>query len=127
MTPLESIIIDCRSTVFGKIDLSLRLATQVTGGPSHESTNVHESTKLLLLLREKIRAFLLKLKIFGFSLKFLKLFVEVMTIRYFVLLSYSLMSLSRSEFHCQEFILQFLHFLIFSRYCHFECFHASYL
>ena len=65
MTPLESIIIDCRSTVVGKIDLSLRLATQVTGRPSHESTNVHESTKLLLLLREKIRAFPQKLKIFG--------------------------------------------------------------
>ena len=35
MTPLESTIIGCRSAVVQKMDLRLRLATQVTAWASH--------------------------------------------------------------------------------------------
>ena len=97
-------------------------------------SRIFQHAKLLLLLREKIRAFLQKLKYSVVEcwstnssslLQFQKLFVEVMTLRYFVLLSYSLMSLFCSEFRRQELIWQSLHFLVFSRQGHFECFHVS--
>ena len=98
-------------------------------------SRIFQHAKLLLLLREKIRAFLQKLKYLAVEcwstnssslLQFQKLFVEVMTLRYFVLLSYSLMSLFCSEFRRQELIWQSLHFLIFSRQGNFECFSCQF-
>ena len=68
-------------------------------------SRIFHRAKLLLLMMEKIRDFLQKFKIIkcwsmnpSFLLQFLKLFVDVMTLRYFVLLSCSLMSLFRSNF-----------------------------
>ena len=51
MTPLESTIIGCRSAVVQKMDLRLRLATQVTAWASHECSIV----LLLLLLSEEVK------------------------------------------------------------------------
>ena len=69
---------------------------------------IFQRAKLLMLLREKIGAFSRNWK--------------YSPVECFVLLSCSLISLFRSEFRCQELIWQSLHLLIFSRYCHFECF-----
>ena len=58
--PLGFTIIDCRSAVVEKMDLHLRFATQVT-----DESMVFQRAKLLVLLIEKIRAFLQKMKMFG--------------------------------------------------------------